>query len=165
MRRPRLALSSQGLVIVDASSIAELQAARPALKELSPGVSGTIDIHTPVGFLGDFPGAERIFSSYLSRAGLQVTDVSSPRWDRVLVQFRVPEGDVAAGARMGLGPVVVILVLAAIAAALLALGWAITRIVVSVDQLLRGPGLLVVLGVLGIVTFALVQRGKVRRSI
>lgn len=121
-------------VVAEANSPQELQAATPLVDTIPEGVRGQVVIHGPmIGPLADLMFAEQIWGRNLVPAGVQVIDVHGEGTNTAIVEWLNP-----AGASAGLSPgdarmgfvIAAVAVCAAVAIALVALGWVISKIIV-----------------------------------
>ncbi len=121
-------------VVAEADSLQELQAATPLVDSIPDGVRGQVIIHGLfIGPLADLAMAEQMWGSKLAPAGVQVIDVHGEGVNTAIVEWLNP-----AGATAGLTPgdarmrfvIAAVIVLGAVAGALVALGWVISKITV-----------------------------------
>ena len=157
--RRSVASAGQNVIIVaEASSAEELRTLTPNVAEIPDGVRGRVIIDGPfIGPLADLAFAEQLWGERLAPVGATVTDVFGDGLNRAVVEYRVPAAGTAAQgfARAGL-VIVALAILAAVAGAALAIGWAITKITVlffgeegSGGSVSGGLRLAVVAGILG----------------
>ena len=134
-RYRRRALAGQTVTVVaEANSPQELQAATPLVDSIPDGVRGQVVVHGPfIGTLADLPFAEQVWGSKLVPAGVRVIDVHGEGTNTAVVEWLNPAGATAGltpdGARMRF-VIAAVVVIGAVALALVALGWVITRITV-----------------------------------
>jgi len=119
-------------LVAEANSPQELQAATPRVSTIPDGVRGQVIIHGPfIGPLADLVFAEQIWGRNLVPVGMQVLDVHGEGMDTAIVEWLNP-----ATGSVGLTPgdarmqfvVAAVVVLGAVAVALVALGWVISKI-------------------------------------
>ena len=137
--RPRRRARQGGsAVLVEATTLAELRAAIPATNDLPPGTHGKVVIEGfGVGPLADLAGAEQTWGSFLVPAGAEVLDVRGEGFSTAIVDWRI-QAAVDAAMASPLAPVILI---GAVALALAARGWVISRITIFFEQ--AGPMILI----------------------
>ena len=131
--RRSVAPAGQNVIIVArASSAEELRTLTPNVAEIPDGVRGRVIIDGPfIGPLADLVFAEQLWGDHLAPAGANVTDVFGDGLNRAVVEYQVPAAGTAAQGFARAGLVITALVLlAAVAGAALAIGWAIRQITV-----------------------------------
>jgi len=157
-------------VIAQANSLAEL---RTASVDVPPGSSGCIIIEGPgIGIAADLPGAEIAWRRALGQHGFSVTDVHGQGISTAVVEWTANSGATANQASCGwghaqgaqyalqaAGPLLIV----AIVAALLLLGWVLVKqITVLLNDLPKAA--MPILLIMGAALLLMVVSGKRRRA-
>lgn len=131
-RRSKASTGQNIVIVAQARSAEELRNLTPSISQIPDGVRGRVIIDGPfIGPLADLAFAEQTWGQRLAPSGARVTDVFGDGLNRAVIEYEVPAaGEAAQGfARAGL-IIAVLVLLAAIAGAAIALGWAVRQITV-----------------------------------
>ena len=131
-RRSRAPAGQNEIIVARASSAAELRTITPNVATIPEGVRGRVIIEGPfIGPLADLAFAEITWGNAFAPTGAEVIDVFGDGLNKAVIEYRIPVGGSAAQgfARQGLIVTATVL-LVSIAAAAIAIGWAIRQITV-----------------------------------
>jgi hypothetical protein len=131
-RRSKASAGQNIVIVAQARSAEELRNLTPSISQIPDGVRGRVIIDGPfIGPLADLAFAEQTWGQRLAPSGARVTDVFGDGLNRAVIEYEIPAaGEAAQGfARAGL-IIAVLVLLAAIAGAAIALGWAVRQITV-----------------------------------
>lgn len=155
----RATQAQTGRLLAEVTSIDQLSQVQPALTDLPPGSKGRVVIQgTGIGLLADLAGMEQLWQRKMP-SEIKIVDVYGNGLSEAVVNWEVmPTMGQGITLSIGVGPFII-----AIGVALMALGWAIHKIIVWLDSLGGGgfpfvPLLIIGALVIGAGTLARVKR-------
>lgn len=158
-RRSRSARLAGFRLLAEANSADALRNAQTAVDDLPAGTAGRVVIEGfGVGLAADLAGAEQLWGARFTPIGTQLVDVYGNGANTAVVDWKIPAA-MGVGVAMG-NPLPPVLLLSAIAAVLISLGWLVSKITVFFEDV-GGP---VGIGLLALATVLIVGAASGKRG-